>query len=144
MGERSNNTEWRKCPEGNRMQREKMARDVHEPASPGLRCPQCQGTLTIIQIEPIYEVDGAFVPYRTVVECAACSYRMVTESYTILGGIKNVDGQYVEIGSWGPSGSRMLSRFKYTVNSDLLMNLKKTQELVEFLILNDHVVQVIG
>jgi hypothetical protein len=68
----------------------------------------------------------------------------MTESYTILGGIKNVDGQYVEIGSWGPSGSRVLSKFKYTVNEDTLKNLKKTQELVEFLILNDQVVQVIG
>lgn len=117
---------------------------VHEPGAPGLRCPQCQGKLTIIQIEPIYDVDNAFVPYRTVVECGSCSYRMVTESFTILGGIKNVDGQYVEIGSWGPSGSRILSRYRYTVDSNLLKNLKKTQELVEFLILNEHVVQVIG
>lgn len=36
---------------------------VHEPGAPGLRCPQCQGKLTIIQIEPIYDVDNAFVPY---------------------------------------------------------------------------------
>ncbi len=126
------------------MQENNIIGDPHEPGSHALRCPQCHGALTVVQIEPIYEVDNTFNPYRTVVECASCSYRMVTESYTILGGIKNVDGQYVEIGSWGPTGSRMLSRFKYTVNEDLLKNLKKTQELVEFLILNESVVQIIG
>jgi hypothetical protein len=127
--------------------RENMQEKVHtshESGTSALRCPQCQGTLTIIQLEPIYDETNAYVPYRTVVECASCSYRLVTESYTILGGIKNVDSQYVEIGSWGPSGSRVLSRFKYTVNPDLLRDLKKTQELVEFLILNEQVVQVIG
>lgn len=116
----------------------------HEPGAPALRCPQCHGNLTIIQLEPIYDEDNAYTPYRTVVECGSCSYKLITESYTILGGIKNFDSQYVEIGSWGPSGSRILSRFKYSVNADLLRDLKKTQELVEFLILNEEVVQVIG
>jgi len=69
---------------------------------------------------------------------------MVTESYTILGGIKNFDDEYVEIGSWGPSGSRVISRFKHSISSSLLSELKKSQELVEFLVVNEHVVQVIG
>lgn len=69
---------------------------------------------------------------------------MVTESYTILGGVKEYDNEYVEIGSWGPSGSRVLSRFKHAISATLLEELKKTQELVEFLVVNEHVVQVIG
>lgn len=69
---------------------------------------------------------------------------MVTESFTILGGVKDFDDEYVEIGSWGPSGSRVLSRFKHAISASLLGELKKTQELVEFLIVNEHVVQVIG
>jgi len=126
------------------MQENNIIANPDDPGSHILHCPVCHNILTIIQLEPIYTNDSPFVPYRTVVECSSCSYTNMTESYTILGGIKNVDGQYVEIGSWGPSGSRVLSKFKYTVNEDTLKNLKKTQELVEFLILNDQVVQVIG
>ena len=107
-------------------------------------CPHCNGFLTVVQVEPLYDPDNAYTPYRTVVECASCSFRMVTESFTILGGIKAFDNEYVEIGSWGPSGSRVLSRFKHSISASLLDELKKTQELVEFLIVNEHVVQVIG
>jgi uncharacterized protein YbaR (Trm112 family) len=107
-------------------------------------CPQCKGFLTVVQVEPIYETDNAYTPYRTIVECSTCSFRMVTESFTILGSIKDFDNEYVEIGSWGPSGSRVLSRFKHSISSQLLDELKKSQELVEFLIVNEHAVQVIG
>jgi hypothetical protein len=69
---------------------------------------------------------------------------MVTESFTILGSIKDYDEKYIEIGSWGPSGSRVLSKYRYTISPDLLSQLKKSQELVEFLIVNEHAVQVIG
>ncbi len=107
-------------------------------------CPQCKGFLTVVQVEPIYETDNAYTPYRTIVECSTCSFRMVTESFTILGSIKDFDNEYVEIGSWGPSGSRVLSRFKHSISSTLLAELKKSQELVEFLVVNQRIVQVIG
>jgi hypothetical protein len=116
----------------------------NESSSGTMTCPQCKGFLTVVQIEPIYDTDNADTPYRTVVECSTCSFRMVTESFTILGSIKDYTAEYVDIGSWGPSGSRVLSRFKHTINPDLLEELKKSQELVEFLIVNEHVVQVIG
>jgi hypothetical protein len=109
-----------------------------------MTCPQCKGFLTIVLVEPIYETDNAYTPYRTVVECSSCSFRMVTESFTLLGGVKDFNDEHVEIGSWGPSGSRVLSRFKHSISIDLLTQLKKSQELVEFLVVNDHVVQVIG
>ena len=53
------------------------------------------------------------------------------------GGVKDFDKEYVEIGSWGPSGSRVLSRFKHSISTNLLTELKKTQELVEFLVVNE-------
>lgn len=109
-----------------------------------MTCPQCKGFLTVVQVEPIYNPFNAYTPYRTVVECSTCSFRLVTESFTILGGIKNFDDKYVEIGSWGPSGSRILSRFEHSISINLLNKLKKSQELVEFLVVNEHVVQVIG
>ena len=122
-----------------------VAEDIWRQSSQrSMTCPQCKGFLTVVQVEPIYDTDNAYTPYRTIVECSSCSFRMVTESFTILGGIKDFDNEYVEIGSWGPSGSRVLSRFKHSISSNLLDELKKSQELVEFLVVNEHVVQVIG
>ena len=122
-----------------------VAEDIWgQTAQQSMTCPQCKGFLCVVQVEPIYGTDDAYTPYRTVVECSTCSFRMVTESFTILGGIKDFDNEYVEIGSWGPSGSRVLSRFKHSINTNLLNELKKSQELVEFLVVNEHVVQVIG
>jgi hypothetical protein len=122
-----------------------VAEDIWgQTAQRSMVCPQCKGFLTVVQVEPIYDTDNAYTPYRTVVECSTCSFRMVTESFTLLGGIKDFDNEYVEIGSWGPSGSRVLSRFKHSISSNLLNELKKSQELVEFLVVNEHVVQVIG
>jgi hypothetical protein len=122
-----------------------VAEDIwKQTTQKSMTCPQCKGFLTVVQVEPIYDTDNAYTPYRTIVECATCSFRMVTESYTILGSIKDFDNEHVEIGSWGPSGSRVLSRFKHSISSTLLTELKKSQELVEFLVVNEHVVQVIG
>jgi hypothetical protein len=122
-----------------------VAEDIwHQTTKQSMTCPQCGGFLTVVQVEPIYDPENAYTPYRTVVECSSCSFRMVTESFTILGGIKDFDTEYVEIGSWGPTGSRILSRFKHSISTNLLTELKKTQELVEFLVVNEHVVQVIG
>jgi hypothetical protein len=122
-----------------------IAEDIWEQNEQGnMVCPQCKGFLTVVQVEPIYETDNPYVPYQTIVECASCSFRMVTESFTILGSIKNYDDEYAEIGSWGPSGSRVVSRFKHSISTNLLNELKKSQELVEFLVVNEHIVQVIG
>ena len=108
-------------------------------------CPQCnKGFLCVVQFEPIYGTDSEYTPYRTIIECSNCSYRKETESFTVLGGIKDFNNEYVEIGSWGPSGSRILSRFKHSISSNLLNELRQSQELVEFLVVNKHVIQVIG
>jgi hypothetical protein len=107
-------------------------------------CPQCQGSLTMIQVEPIYDKDSLYLPYKTVIECDSCTFRLETESFTILGSVKNFDSHHVEIGSWSPSGSRVISRYEHILSYDLLKDLEKTGELVEFLVVNNQVVQVIG
>lgn len=128
-----------------RFKKTSIAEDIwRQTTSRSMTCPQCKGFLTIVQVEPIYDPENAYTPYRTVVECSSCSFRMSTESFTILGSIKDFNAEYAEIGSWGPSGSRVLSRFKHSINPSLLSELKKSQELVEFLIVNHHIVQVIG
>ena len=109
-----------------------------------MTCPQCQGSLMMVQIEQIYDTENPYVPYKTVIECTSCSFKLITESFTILGGVKNFDLHYVEIGSWSPSGSRVLSRYEHILSYDLLRELAKNGELVEFLVVNNQVVQVIG
>ncbi|MEM0492460.1 MAG: hypothetical protein QXS02_00660 [Candidatus Thermoplasmatota archaeon] len=107
-------------------------------------CPRCGSTLTIVQVEPIDDPDNAYTPYRTIIECTACPFSIETESYTILGSVKEYTPERINIGSWSPSGSRVLSQYKHQLDKDLLDNLKKTGDLVEFLIVNKEVVQVIG
>lgn len=109
-----------------------------------LTCPQCGGRLTMVQVEPIADAENAYTPYRTVIECSSCSFTLEAESFTILGSIKDFDAEYAEIGSWSPSGSRVLSRYKHLLGYELLKELKNTGELVEFLIVNNQAVQVIG
>ena len=109
-----------------------------------MACPQCQGSLTMVQIEPIYDSENPYTPYKTVIECTSCSFKLVTESFAILGSVKNFDSHHAEIGSWSPSGSRVLSKYEHILSYDLLKELEKTGELVEFLVVNKQVVQVIG
>jgi len=107
-------------------------------------CPKCKKNMVMIQIDPIYDAENAYVPYDTIIECTNCDYKIRTESFTILGSVKDFDLKNVEIGSWSPSGSRVLSKYEHIVDYDLLKKLKKTGELKEFLVVNNQVVQVIG
>ena len=109
-----------------------------------LTCPQCQSNLTLIQLEPLVDVENDYTPYQTILECNKCEFKLETESFTILGAVKDFDAENVEIGSWTPSGSRALSKYKHFLDFTLLRELKKSMELVEFLIVNNQVVQVIG
>lgn len=109
-----------------------------------MTCPQCGGSLTMVQIEQIYDLNNPYIPYKTVIECDSCAFKLTTESFTILGSIKNFDSHYVEIGSWSPSGSRVLSKYEHILSYELLKELERSGELVEFLVVNRQVVQVIG
>ena len=122
----------------------KVLKDIWDKTGGSMVCPQCKGSLTMIQIEQMYDTEDAYTPYKTVIECTSCSFKLITESFTILGSVKDFDSSHVDIGSWSPSGSRVLSRYEHILSYDLLKELKESGELVEFLIVNKQVVQVIG
>jgi hypothetical protein len=109
-----------------------------------LICPQCGGSLTMVQIEQLYDSDNPYVPYKTVIECMSCAFKLITESFTILGSVKSFDSHNIEIGSWSPSGSRVISKYEHLLSYELLKELESSGELVEFLVVNNQVVQVIG
>ena len=122
----------------------RILKDIWDKSGNSMVCPQCNGSLTMIQIEEINDTGEAYTPYKTVIECTSCSFRLITESFTILGSVKEFDSHLVEIGSWSPSGSRVISRYEHILNYDLLKALKESGELVEFLVVNKQVVQIIG
>jgi len=109
-----------------------------------MACPECGSKMVLIQVEPSQDFENAYIPYDTIIECTSCKFTIRAESFTILGSIKSFDSHYVEIGSWSPSGSRVLSKYEHLLDYDLLKKLKSSGELVEFLVVNKQVVQVIG
>jgi hypothetical protein len=109
-----------------------------------LLCPQCKHKMVIVQLEPTIDSDNAYFPYDTVIECTNCDFNIKAESFTILGCVKDFNLKFIEIASWSPSGSRVISRYEHILDYDLLKKLKESAELVEFLIVNDRVAQVIG
>jgi hypothetical protein len=110
----------------------------------GLVCPQCKSSLTIIQMNPVERYDSLYTPYYTVIECPQCSFRLETESYTILGSVKSYDSHYLEVAGWSPSGSRVVSRLEHMLDYGVLKQLRQSTELVEFLIVDDQIVQIVG
>lgn len=109
-----------------------------------MKCPQCGGKMVLVQVEPIPDAENAYIPYDTIIECTSCDFKIKAESFTILGSVKDFDVKHVEIGSWSPSGSRVLSKYEHILDYELLKHLKESGELVEFLIVNKQVIQVIG
>ena len=109
-----------------------------------LICPQCRHNLVIVQVEPIHDAENAYIPYDTIIECTSCDFKIRAESFSILGSVKSFDLKNIEIASWSPSGSRVISRYEHVLDYDLLKKLKESEELTEFLIVNKQVIQVIG
>jgi hypothetical protein len=109
-----------------------------------LVCPQCKSKMIIVQLEPIQDAENAYVPYDTVIECTNCDFKIKAESFSILGSVKDFDLKNIQIASWSPSGSRVISSYEHILDYDLLKKLKESAELKEFLIVNKQVIQVIG
>jgi len=109
-----------------------------------LLCPQCKHKMVIIQLEPILDAENAYFPYDTIIECTNCDFKIRAESFTILGSVRDFNLEFIEIASWSPSGSRVISRYEHFLDYNLLKKLKESTELKEFLIVNNQVVQVIG
>ena len=114
-----------------------------ETGEKSMVCPKCGKHMIIVQVEPVYDSENPYVPYDTIIECTSCSFKIRAESFTMLGGVKNFDMNHVEIGSWSPSGSRILSNYEHILDQDLLKELKESRKLVEFLVVNEHIVEVI-
>ena len=109
-----------------------------------LVCPQCKSKMIIVQLEPIQDNENAYVPYDTIIECTNCDFKIRAESFSILGSVKDFDLKHMQIASWSPSGSRVISNYEHILDYDLLKKLKESGELKEFLIVNKQVIQVIG
>jgi transcription elongation factor Elf1 len=106
-------------------------------------CPQCEGHLIVVQLEPMNDMQNPFTAYDTVVECTNCSFNTRAISYTILGSIQSYDIDHITIAAWSPSGSRVIKTYEHLLDYDLLKECKKSKDLVEFLIVDDHIVQII-
>jgi DNA-directed RNA polymerase subunit RPC12/RpoP len=128
----------------NKRDMEILAEIWDQSSSKSLTCPQCGYKMIIVQVEPLQDAENAYVPYDTIIECSSCDFKIRAESFSILGCVKNFDLKYIEIASWSPSGSRVISRYEHILDYDLLKELKDSAELKEFLIVNKQVIQVIG
>jgi hypothetical protein len=109
-----------------------------------IKCPQCGKNLILIQMEPFLNFKNDYITYNTVIECNNCSFNIMAESFTILGSVIKFDSHNIQIGSWIPSGSRVLSDYQHILDYRLLKNIKESGKLVEFLIVDNQVVQIIG
>jgi len=106
-------------------------------------CPQCGGHLIIVQLEPIEQNENPYTPYDTIVECTNCEFNAQSISYTILGSIQSYDLDHITIAAWSPSGNRVVKTFEHLVDYKQLKEVKSSKEIVEFLIVDDHIVQII-
>jgi len=122
----------------------KIVADLWDKTGKKMICPQCKSEMIMVQLEPIQDAENAYVPYDTIIECTRCDFKVRVESFTILGSVKNFDLKNIEIASWSPSGSRVISNYEHVLDFDLLKDLKESGELKEFLIVNKRAIQVIG
>ena len=108
-----------------------------------LKCPQCGGHLIIVQMNPLEDAHNPYTPYETIVECISCSFHAHATSLSILGSIESFDHNKIIITGWSPSGNRVRSTFEHILDYGLLKKLQSSEEIVEFLIVDNHVVRVI-
>ncbi len=107
-------------------------------------CPKCGGKMIMIQLDPVQDYQNPYVAYNSIIECTKCEFEIKTESFTILGSVKSFDLKKIEIASWSPSGSRVISCYEHILNYNILKKLKESGDLKEFLIVNKQVIQIIG
>jgi hypothetical protein len=107
-------------------------------------CPKCGSKMIMIQLDPIQDYQNPYLAYDTIIECTKCELEIRTESFTILGSVKNFDLKKIEIASWSPSGSRVISCYEHILDYNTLKKLKESGGLKEFLIVNKHVIHIIG
>ena len=116
--------------------------EAWEESNQFMKCPKCGSDMMISQINPINSTDSDHVSFDTVIECSSCSFKLRSESFKVLGGVKDFDLKKISIGSWSDSGSRTSNDFEHVLDYDVLKNLKESGDLVEFLVVNKHVVKI--
>ena len=116
--------------------------EAWEESNQFMTCPKCGSDMMISQINPINSTDSDHVSFDTVIECSSCSFKLRSESFKVLGGVKDFDLKKISIGSWSDSGSRTSNDFEHVLDYDVLKNLKESGDLVEFLVVNKHVVKI--
>jgi hypothetical protein len=107
-------------------------------------CPECGSKMIMIQLNPIQDFQNPYLAYDSIIECTKCDYEIRTVSFTILGSVKSFNLKEIEIASWSPSGSRVISCYEHILDYNMLKKLKESGELKEFLIVNKQVIQIIG
>ena len=107
-------------------------------------CPKCGSKMIMIQLDPIQDYQNPYLAYDSIIECTKCEFEIKTESFTILGSVKSFDLKQIEIASWSPSGSRVISCYEHVLDYNILKKLKESGDLKEFLVVNKHVIQIIG
>ena len=117
--------------------------DAWKESNEYMSCPKCGKDMIISQIDPINSSDENYISFDTMIECSSCSFKLRSESFKVLGGVKDFDLKKISIGSWSDSGSRASLDYEHVLDYNMLKQLKESGELVEFLIVNNHVVEII-
>ena len=117
--------------------------DAWKESNEYMSCPKCGKDMIISQIDPINSSDENYISFDTIIECSSCSFKLRSESFKVLGGVKDFDLKKISIGSWSDSGSRTSLDYEHVLDYNMLKQLKESGELVEFLIVNNHVVEII-
>ena len=117
--------------------------DAWKESNEYMSCPKCGKDMIISKIDPINSSDANYISFDTIIECSSCSFKLRSESFKVLGGVKDFDLKKISIGSWSDSGSRASLDYEHVLDYNMLKQLKESGELVEFLIVNNHVVEII-
>jgi len=93
-----------------------------------LKCPEC----------------GSFLIVNAYLECPKCGFKKRVNTFTVYGAVRDYTENTVEIGSWSETGGREINTFHHILSEKLLRELKESQDLVEFLVVDDTIIAVIG
>jgi hypothetical protein len=107
-----------------------------------MTCPHCGGDLNITRLQPIEDWSKPFQSYDTIIECSNCFFETRASSCKLMGSVTDFDFKNITISSWSPSGSRVTTELEHLMDYEELKELKTGNKLVEFLVVDDHVVKL--
>lgn len=108
-----------------------------------MKCPHCDQELHVESIDEIDSFNTPFIPYETILKCSSCTFESTSQSYALRGSIQDFDLHNITITGWSPSGSRVVSKLDHVMDFSLLKTLQKSEEIVEFLVVDNQVVRCI-